>query len=57
MPDYNKLSVYVNQLKSLLDDRQEGLLTWHIAVNRSWEKIVKIWSDEPEEKGKGYDRT
>ena len=43
MPNFDKLSENVNKLKSLLDDRHEGLHTWNVAVADFWKEIVKQW--------------
>ena len=46
MPDFNQLSKSVNKLKSLLDNRQEGLYTWNMSVGYFWKEIVKQWDPD-----------
>jgi len=46
MPDFDELKQHVNALSKLLDDPQEGLFSWNIAVCEQWEQIFKMWTGD-----------
>ena len=43
MPNFELLSDHVSKLKSLLDDREVGLISWNRSVGYFWEKIAEMW--------------
>jgi len=43
MPDFDLLSNHVSKLKSLLDDREVGLMSWNMSVGYFWKKIAEMW--------------
>jgi len=46
MPNFELLSEHVNKLKSLLDDREVGLISWNMSVGYFWKKIAEMWGTD-----------
>ena len=42
MPNFELLSERVSKLKSLLDDREVGLMSWDMSVGYFWKKIAEM---------------
>jgi len=48
-PKLEELNGYVTKLKSLLDDPQVGLSSWHEAYAEQMQAINDFWTDKPTE--------